>query len=675
MTNKTSKGFYAKLAMTNMRKNAKVYLPFLVTCVITVMMFYIVCALAMGTGMEGMSYPATSQSMMMMGTWIVAIFAAIFLFYTNSFLMKRRRKEFGLYNILGMEKKHLSRVIAYETVYTAIISLLVGLSLGVFFGQLCALLLQKALNISAEMHLFFNPIAVLTTIIVLGVIFLLIMFSSIRHIVVSKPVELMRGGEKGEKEPKTRWLLAVLGVLFLAGGYYISLSTESALKAITLFFLAVVMVIIGTYLLFSAVSIAVLKIMRNNKKYYYKPQHFISVSGMIYRMKQNAVGLANICILSTMVIVMLSITLSLYFGIDAAVNTVVPRHVQVMTRGSLGENPEIIKQAADECAKKLNTVPKNTLEIRKLYTGSNMSLDEKNAVIKVDPIGEESKAIYCTFTTAEDFEEATGVHVDVAEGEAVVDNTMSNETGYSKIEIGDDISINVRSQRGLAKEAYGKYLTTTYREDIIIVHDDDELNRIMQSYKKIIDEEEWFVYTLNYEYDFDIDGADQEQFANLMRSYMSDLDVDTVPSVYTREETRSEYTSLFGGLLFIGVFLSILFAMAAVLIIYYKQISEGYDDRKRYEIMRNVGMDKSQVKKSIHSQILSVFFMPLITAGMHTLFAFPIVTLMISALLVDDGMLYMKITLAVFAVFAVLYAIVYALSAKTYYKITASKEN
>lgn len=680
MTRKIGRGFYAKLAVINMKKNGKVYLPFLITCVITVMMFYIVCALGMGAGMnaDGMLASDAYQSIMMMGVWIVALFAVIFLFYTNSFLTKRRRKEFGLYNILGMEKKHLSRVIVYETIYTAFISILAGLCLGIFFGQLCALLLQKALGISVEMHFFFSMKAVIATALVMAAIFLLIMLNNIRHIVVSKPIELMRGGEKGEKEPKTRWLLAILGVLFIAGGYYISFSTKQVMAAITMFFLAVVMVIIGTYLLFSAVSIAVLKAMRNNKKYYYKPQHFISVSGMIYRMKQNAVGLANICILSTMVIVMLSITLSLYFGTEAAVKFACPRNIQVLTNSGFDESVKVIKESVDECAKEFNVKPTNVQETRDFYT-SDMRLDAKDGTVKLNVMGDESNMVFCTFITAEDFEKTMGIHVDVAKGEAVVDNNVSAEAdgmGYSKIQIGDDISLNTKRRTGLAKKAF---VMSTHREDIVIVRDDDELDKIIKSYmaeaKKTVVDEVDMSYRLNYEYNFDIDGADQTMFANQMREYMINSGLDEEPRVFSQDENRADYKNIFGGLLFVGVFLSILFAMAAVLIIYYKQISEGYDDKARYEIMRKVGMDKAQIKKSIHSQILSVFFMPLVMAGLHTLFAFPIVTLMISSALFDNGMMYLKITLAVFAVFAVLYAAVYMMSAKTYYKITASKEN
>lgn len=688
---RVSKAFYAKLAAANMKKNARVYLPFLITCVITVMMFYIICSLALGTGKSEDLPFSSAYALMEMGTIIVGIFAAIFLFYTNSFLMKRRRKEFGLYNILGMEKKHLARVVFYETFYTALLSLAAGILLGVFFGGLCELLLQKALGMEADLQLFVNIGAMYITIIVMCIIFLLILLSSVRHIVVSKPIELLRGGEKGEKEPKTRWLLALLGVISLGCGYYLAVTTKDPMRALSLFFLAVILVIIGTYLLFGAISIAVLKMMRNNKRYFYKQQHFISVSGMIYRMKQNAVGLANICILSTMVIVMVSISLSLYLGIDSSAELAYPREVAVTAYGipndALQEVREdtaaIVQKTAKENGYKFENaismaVYDDVVVIGEDGTGYNKASEKaQSAISKFGNNAERQQNV--TIISAKDYTEITGQEVEVGEGEIVADMMGGQEVRFSDLELGG-VKYAVRVEKGVANKAMGVIVSTSWDEVLLVVRDGEAFHDVVEAIDQEYSEysgEAGVTSGIRYRMFFDPESSDLGSLENTLENTLLSSEWGNIEwrwHVDDRESMKESMKDVLGGLLFVGVFLSVLFAMAAVLIIYYKQISEGYDDKRRYEIMKQVGMDKSQIKKSIHSQILSVFFMPLITAGVHTMFAFPMVTTMIIALLGYQTMLFLKITIAVFLLFAALYAIVYALSAKSYYRITASKD-
>ncbi len=320
---------YAKLAATNIRKNAKNYLPYILTCLITIMMFYMMCFLANNSALGSMAGGGSLSIILSLGTIVIGIFAVIFLFYTNSFLIKRRKKEIGLYNILGMEKKHIAKVLAFENLYVAIISLTLGLSFGILLSKLMVLTLGKLLNFKIAFGFEISEFALLTTLILFVVIFLLLLLSNLRQIHLANPIELLRGKQVGEKEPKTKWILALIGLACLSGGYYISVTTKSPLQALGLFFVAVILVIIGTYCVFTAGSIAILKILRKNKRYYYKANHFISVSGMIYRMKQNAVGLANICILSTMVLVMISSTVSLYIGFEDTLRSMYPKNIAV----------------------------------------------------------------------------------------------------------------------------------------------------------------------------------------------------------------------------------------------------------------------------------------------------------------------------------------------------------
>ena len=321
--------FYPKLALINMRKNARMYIPYLLTCIGTVMMYFMIHSLSCNSGIKSLRGSDSIRSMLGMGVWVTAIFAFIFLFYTNSFLIKGRKKEFGLYNILGMEKRHLSRIMFYETLCTAVISLGLGILAGILLNKLVYLGLVALLQCEIPLGFELSMVSLRDTLLLFAILYLLIFINSFRQIHLAKPVELLSGGQIGEKEPKAKWLLALAGVLCLGGGYYIAVSTENPVAAISLFFVAVVLVIIGTYLLFTAGSIALLKLLRKNKRYYYRTRAFISVSGMMYRMKQNAAGLANICILSTMVLVMLSSTLSMYLGMENMLNTRYARSIMI----------------------------------------------------------------------------------------------------------------------------------------------------------------------------------------------------------------------------------------------------------------------------------------------------------------------------------------------------------
>ena len=283
-----NKLFYPKLALTNIKKNSKTYIPFLLTCIITIALFYDICSLAGNSGLDSMPGAGEMRMMLILGTYVVGFFAIIFLFYTNSFLMKRRKKEFGLFNILGMEKRHVSLIIAYETLLTAVISLSLGFLIGISLDKLLFMAIGKMFDSNITLGFYISSSAIKTSLILFGLIFLFMYLNSVRQIKLANPIELLHSTEYGEKEPKSKWIMTILGIVCLSIGYYISLTTKNPITAMMLFFCAVILVIIGTYLLFTAGSVTLLKALKKNKGYFYKPNHFISVSGMIYRMKQNA---------------------------------------------------------------------------------------------------------------------------------------------------------------------------------------------------------------------------------------------------------------------------------------------------------------------------------------------------------------------------------------------------
>lgn len=316
--------FYARLAASNIKKNGQIYFPYIITCIITIAFYYIMKSLSLNDGLDSLYGGGTIRQTLGLGCNVVMIFAVIFLFYTNSFLMKRREKEFGLFHILGMEKKHLMRVTGMETFYIAILGLGFGFLFGIVLDKVMFLLILRVLGREVSLGFYISREAIISTIILFLAIFFLIFLNTARRLGFSKPIELLRGGNVGEKEPKANWIFAILGALSLGTGYYLAVTVQNPVAAIAIFFVAVILVIIGTYLLFTAGSIVLLKLLRANKRYYYKTRHFIGISGMLYRMKQNAVGLSNICILSTMVLVMISSTTALMIGSDDLVSSRYP---------------------------------------------------------------------------------------------------------------------------------------------------------------------------------------------------------------------------------------------------------------------------------------------------------------------------------------------------------------
>lgn len=659
---------YPRLAFDNIRKNARTYIPYILTCSFTIAMFYIMKSLSLNKGIENVQGGSTILTMLELGTHIIAIFVCIFLFYTNSFLMKNRKKEFGVFNILGMEKRHISKLVGFESLYVAVISFALGIFIGVILDKLMFILILKIMKSEIPLGFYISKEAILSTVILFGILFTLIFLNSLRMIHLSKPIELLKGGNTGEKEPKAKWLLALMGIICLGAGYYIAVTVKNPLKALTLFFVAVILVIVGTYLIFTAGSIALLKILKANKKYYYKTNHFISVSGMIYRMKQNAVGLANICILSTMVLVTLSPTVAMIVGIEDIIMQRYPYQLEFNAYSIDEDKYQGIVDIVDETAKEENIkiteqVIYSSLQFSALYTGGDEFFfgDDTSDMSMLDNVYE------LNFITAKDYSAFIGKEITLNDDEVIF---YSDRVKYNK----DSFKLFGKTYN--IKEHTDKYIRSgLMASDIcpsfgIVVKDISTLKDLQKEQEKVYNDASSNIVScckLNIDGDAETQVALNDKIWKKMESYIHENDI----SYYTecREEGRESAYGLYGGLFFLGIFLSVLFTIAAVLIIYYKQISEGYNDKKQFEIMQKVGMSEHEVKKSIHSQVLTVFFLPLITAGIHTVFSFPIIRKILSMMNLTNTNLFVISGICVFIAFAVIYAAIYLMTAKVYYKI------
>lgn len=635
---------YEKLAVTNLKNNRKTYVPYIFTGVLTVMMFYIIDALSGGKGIT----QNTLKICLQYATGVIIVFAVIFLFYTNSFLIKRRKKEIGVYNILGMGKWHIARMMAVETILTAGISILGGLVFGIIFGKLMYLLLLKILHNSVDMQFSVNGTAIVQTVILFAGIFLLTYLYNILQIQLVNPVELLHGGNQGEKEPKSRWLLVIVGVAALGNGYWIALTTEAPLEGLLKFFVAVVCVIIGTYALFIAGSIVVLKILRKNKAYYYNPKHFTSVSGMIYRMKQNGAGLANICVLSTMVLVMVSTTVSLYAGMEDILDSRFPRDVSIVCNEADTNNEEILQRLIKEQCEKAGV--KITDRVRYRYGSMNAVLKGNN-LEKVEQYYLDNHFYYVEMITQEEYNRIEKQNVSLKEQE-ILTYTTNGKCGKKQINIAGQ---NYQVKKELSEmTSQPKSTAEMYKTLYIVFANAEQIERI-----------ESFSYADKFNLKGD-DGKQKETLEQIQNEFYKKFPDGTMES---RMLSRSSFYELYGGLFFIGIYLGSMFIMATVLIIYYKQISEGYDDRERYQIMQKVGMSKKEVKRSIRSQVLSVFFLPLVVAVIHVAVAFKVMTKILGVLNLTNVSLFAVCTIITIAVFAVFYIIVYSITAKEYYRI------
>lgn len=658
--------FFPKMAAGNLVRNRRFEFPYLLTGLITVAMFYNMTFLTFHEELKNMPGGATIPTIMNLGTMVVGLFAVIFLLYTNTFLMKRRHKEIGLYNILGMSKRHIAVVMLWETVYTCLITVVGGLLLGILLSKLMLLLLYKILFFSVSFGFMVSWKSVGITAVLFVAIYLVALLLNLLHVHLSKPVELLKGGSVGEKEPKTKVLLAILGVVTLGAGYYIAITTESPLEALMLFFLAVILVIIGTYCLFTAGSIAFLKAMKKRKNYYYQAKHFIGISGMLYRMKQNAVGLANICILSTMVLVMISTCVCLYIGTGDALNAMYPHDIiySQSWQDSGNRSKEEVRVQIQEALDKAGMEPTHVQEVDQLTTVNSMP--EEATLGGVDPnagVMDLSNTVTTLVVTAEGYRQMTGNTLNLAPGEAAIYTTESQGEWEQISFLGLSFSIKtwLPEAPAITVEGYSE------RYIFLMVADDAAMEAVYQ--QQMLDGG-GLASNIYWEYSLDFDGVSKEEMLQLYQTLRSSVLSDTGDNTLScRDAQEVDFYSLYGSFLFLGLFLGALFLMATVLIIYYKQISEGYEDKERFAILEKVGMSQQQVRTAIRSQVRMVFFLPLLGAIIHLAASFKMISKLMAALGLQNIPLFALCCAGTVAAFAVGYFIIYHLTARTYYKI------
>ena len=668
---------YPRLAWQNIKGDRRFFAPYFLALLGNVAAFYIMTALAVDPGMSQLHGAMYVQSFCFMGMFIAAVFSAVFLLYVNGFLMKQRKKALGLYNILGMGKSHIAAVLFFETLFVGGAGIVCGLLTGLLFHKLVTLALYKLLRFAVPFGFAISWDAMARTAVLFGVLIGLTLLSNLNKVRVSKPIELLYGGQVGEREPRTKWFMTLLGVLTLGAGYYIALRTTNGMEAIAFYFVAVFLVIIGTYCLFTAVSIFVLKALRRNKRFYYKTSHFIGVSGMLYRMKQNAVGLANICILSTMVMVMVSGTLSLYLGTQDIVDRQAPSDLTVLVRYDPDEaepfDPAAMLRFQEGFIQDQGYSVSEDL-IYSSFTFTVGRLPDGSYTTENDLVTLGTAITTIQVLTQDAYAAATGVSLGLEAGEVA----FGGEEDVLTIHWGalegagsfgrSDLTVAQHLEESLSADAAVSDTST------LVVADTAALMELYEKQKEAYGEDSSW---MEWQASFSVDATDEELRAvqQAYNQYVRDDAVFAGTGKWwscgwtLRCDVEADAYGLAGGFLFLGIFLGTIFLMATVLIIYYKQISEGYEDKARFEIMQKVGLSREEVRASIRSQVLMVFFLPIAVAAIHILFDFNMVEKLLTLFQVYNTTLTALCTLGTVLVFFLVYGAVYLLTARTYYKI------
>lgn len=678
------KTLYARLAWTGMRKNRRLYLPYLLSCAGMVLMFYILMGLSGSEVLGHMSGGTSSAIILRLGTVVIAVFALIFLFYTHSFLIRRREREFGLYNVLGMGKGNIARILLWETVITYGLTTGTGLLLGMVLYKLAELGMVRLLQVPVTYTLTVSVSSLLAAAALFAVIHTLILLNSLRQLHGVSAVGLLRSESVGEKPPRAQWVLTAAGVVLLGGAYALAVSIKEPLAALLWFFAAVIMVILATYLLFISGSVTLCRGLQRNKKYYYRPQHFVSVSSMAYRMKRNGAGLASVCILATMVLVMISSTTCLYVGQEDAVNARYPRDMDVTVYGR-SDHPldeaeaEQLRQGVESTVfnfggQTSNVATYREISVSGLPDGGDLRLGNAGA-----SAADSTHVIHIYFVPLEEYNAVTGQSLTLEDGQVYVaalrtefhSDTLSIDGGMTRHVMKREIPALV----GAAVADITPSLT-------VVVPDFEQFVPELQSY--LTNKYGWYP-TATWHYAFDTDLPENQQgnidgttpnLKDALDDYLSGVssDWDVGVSVESKAANRADFYGMYGGLFFLGIMLSIVFIFAAVAILYYKQLSEGYEDQSRFDIMQKVGMTKQDIRRSINSQLLTVFYLPLLMAGLHLCFAFPFIHKLLMLFNLDNRGLLVGTTAVSFAVFAALYALVYKLTGNAYYHIVADNK-
>ena len=671
------KGIFSRLAKQNIRNNKSTYIPYIITCIFCIAMIYMMEFLRDCPTLDQAVRQADEVRMIVFtGEIVVEIFCIIFLIYSNSFLMKRRQKEIGLYNILGLERNHIGIVMFLETIITSIGSLAGGIAAGIIGSKLALLLLLKLLHIPSVLGFYISVKGIFTCLFMFDIIFLMILFLNLAKIHLSRPVELLRGNNTGEKEPAAKWLMALIGFICLGAGYYLAVTTESPIKAITIFLLAVILVMAGTYLLFTAGSIVILKFLRRRKSFYYRTGNFISISGMLYRMKQNAIGLASICILSTGVLLMISMTVSIYFGMNDIMLNRYPYDVD-MSVTSISEEE---CQTAIEAFEK--TIADNKVPVEKsveeIYLDIVCSKNGDQILIKpTNTIRNSDSVLVLSLLNQAEYERLTGISANLNDGEIFAWYPSAVQKDSVTV---DETEFTVKKWLDKNPLTCGEDAVS---DNAVLVVTDEDFKKFdemrTEMYKGVSSAPAGEDLTLHL--GLDITGSETEkiEFGTPVMETVKDLKKSGglsenawIISGIRQQEYESYYADN-GSLLFIGIFLGSLFLMGTAMIIYYKQISEGYEDQKRFEIMQKVGLSRREVRSSVRRQILMVFFLPLLMAMLHITMAFPMIRRLLLLFGMTNTKLFIGCTAGTVLIFAVVYGLIYLITARSYYHIVERK--
>lgn len=672
---------YPKLAWQGIRKNAEMYLPYLLMSILMVGVSYIMNYLTRPALMGALSMGGTTLMVLQMGKIVISVFSVIFLYYCNSFLIRRRMKEFGLYNILGMGKGNIARVMLWETLLTALLVFAGGLLLGLSLSRLVEMALINLLHAdyTVPMELFY-PDGVTWVLLLFGGIYVLILLANLLRMRLSNPVALLKSENTGEKPPKANWFFGLIGLLILLSAYYVAAVSQSPLEALIFFFIAVLMVIVATYLLLVSGSVTLCRMLRRNKRYYYQTRHFISVSAMAYRMKRNGAGMATICILCTMVLVILTSTVCLYGGTDSMVDAICPQDINLTIGLEARDGEEnwkrldAMQQMALDVTEEMGLTPENITSQRALVATGKVQNGDYGIITEADSL--KANVLELTVYPLSVYEQATGETVTLADRELLYASFKTNETFSSMSFYGSAPYRMIHAEKELPK----RLLSADYRSAwgcLVVFTNDAEAFR--SEITALVGEKSGEAMmmdrlALHFDLASEADTDTQEKLVKTLRSEamkltgkdfygMSSLSVDT------RSLCRRDYLSLFGGLFFLGMVLGPLFSIAAVLIMYYKQICEGYEDAERFAVMRKVGLTDAEIRRSVNSQVLTVFFAPLLMAGLHMLFAMPMIRLILGAFGLHNDSLFYGIGIGCYVVFAVIYALMYLLTSRRYYRI------
>lgn len=671
------KGIFSRLAKQNIRNNKSTYIPYMITCIFCIAMIYMMEFLRDCPTLDQAVRQADEVRMIVFtGEIVVEIFCIIFLIYSNSFLMKRRQKEIGLYNILGLERNHIGIVMFLETIITSIGSLAGGIAAGIIGSKLALLLLLKLLHIPSVLGFYISVKGIFTCLFMFGIVFLMILFLNLAKIHLSRPVELLRGNNTGEKEPAAKWLMALIGFICLGAGYYLAVTTESPIKAITIFLLAVILVMAGTYLLFTAGSIVILKFLRRRKSFYYRTGNFISISGMLYRMKQNAIGLASICILSTGVLLMISMTVSIYFGMNDIMLNRYPYDVD-MSVTSISEEECQTAIEAFEKAIADNKVPVEK-SVEEIYLDIVCSKNGDQILIKpTNTIRNSDSVLVLSLLDQAEYERLTGISANLNDGEIFAWYPSAVQKDSVTV---DETEFTVKKWLDKNPLTCGEDAVS---DNAVLVVTDEDFKKFdemrTEMYKGVSSAPAGEDLTLHL--GLDITGSETEkiEFGTPVMETVKDLKKSGglsenawIISGIRQQEYESYYADN-GSLLFIGIFLGSLFLMGTAMIIYYKQISEGYEDQKRFEIMQKVGLSRREVRSSVRRQILMVFFLPLLMAMLHITMAFPMIRRLLLLFGMTNTKLFIGCTAGTVLIFAVVYGLIYLITARSYYHIVERK--